>query len=892
MATGATGQLGLALPVQGELSGTWGDTVNNGITQYTNIAIAGTLTLTNDGAVTLANTTGDASASNITSTLTGAGTVTAQFAIVRVTGTLTTAKVVTAPSYSKTYTVVNAATGGIVTFKASGQTGVSVAVGETAFVYFNGTDYVKVSGTVAVASFQTSLGGLTPSTATTGVVTLAGTLNTTSGGTGLTSFTAGDVPYYASGSVLSKLAIGTAGQFLTSTGTAPQWSTLSGVAVTTFSAGTTGFTPSSATSGAITLAGTLATTNGGTGLTSFTSGGVVYASSSSALATGSALTFDGTNLGVNGRFVIDGIVASAPANGGMFRLSNESNYFTGKTTGSGGAVLSNGDGTATIQLYKNSPTSYMVFEAGNGTEGMRLTSTGLGIGTSSPSSPLSFANSVGQKIRFYNNLTGYGIGVESSEFRFVTDSSAKFTWVNGTYSGGTTQMTLDASGNLGLGVTPSAWISSYRTFSVGDSGFISSRIGASVNDVAVGVNWFRNSGGSFVYKANGFATNYGQQDGVHSWFNAPNNTSGASAALTFTQAMTLGSTGDLILGGTDTSVGKMVVRYTSNGTTPTAPAQAGLNLWGDSSVRLLFGTYTGSPYAAYIQTSNTGSPSVFPLALNPDGGNVGIGTNSPTSKLGVNGVIQVTSSGNPSSSAGLEIGYGAVTASRTSLQSYNRTGSAYLGADYNALDHYFYISGTERFRIGSSGQIGLSGANYGTSGQVLTSGGSGAAPTWTTVGGGGLTLGTPVSPTSSTSIDFTGIPAGTKQIIITFRGISTDGSSAKLIQIGDSGGIETSGYVSCGYRILGDTPQAGYASAGYAIYSESSGHTLSGSIILTLLSSSANTWVAQGILTGNTNSNFLISGEKSLSATCDRVRITTELGTQNYVAGSINIAYM
>ena len=149
MTTGATGQLGLALPVQGELSGTWGDTVNNGITQYTNIAIAGTLTLTGDGAVTLANTTGDASASNITSTLAGAGTVTAQFAIVRVTGTLTVAKVVTAPSYSKTYTVVNAATGGIVTFKASGQTGVSIAVGESALVYFNGTDYVKAASSTA-----------------------------------------------------------------------------------------------------------------------------------------------------------------------------------------------------------------------------------------------------------------------------------------------------------------------------------------------------------------------------------------------------------------------------------------------------------------------------------------------------------------------------------------------------------------------------------------------------------------------------------------------------------------------------------------------------------------------------------------------------------------------
>jgi len=149
MTTGATGQLGLALPVQGELSGSWGNTVNNGITEYTNIAIAATLTLTNDGAVTLANTTGDASASNIVSTLTGAGTVTAQFAIVKVTGTLTTPKIITAPSYSKTYVVVNAATGSTVSFIRAGQTpAISIAVGESAYLYYNGTDYVKLSSTV------------------------------------------------------------------------------------------------------------------------------------------------------------------------------------------------------------------------------------------------------------------------------------------------------------------------------------------------------------------------------------------------------------------------------------------------------------------------------------------------------------------------------------------------------------------------------------------------------------------------------------------------------------------------------------------------------------------------------------------------------------------------
>jgi hypothetical protein len=229
MTTGATGQLGLALPVQGELSGTWGDTVNNGLTQYTNIAIAGTLTLTGDGAVTLANTTGDASASNITSSLTGAGTVTAQFAIIKVTGTLTTAKIITAPSYSKTYLVVNAATGSTVSFIRSGQTpAISIAVGESAYVYYNGTDYVKVAGTVntGVTSFTAGTTGFTPSTATTGAVTLAGTLAIANGGTNATaSPTAGAVPY-GTGTAYAFTAAGTTGQALLSNGASPPtWGT-------------------------------------------------------------------------------------------------------------------------------------------------------------------------------------------------------------------------------------------------------------------------------------------------------------------------------------------------------------------------------------------------------------------------------------------------------------------------------------------------------------------------------------------------------------------------------------------------------------------------------------------------------------------------------------------
>jgi hypothetical protein len=202
-----TGQLGLVTPTQGTLSGTWGDTVNYGITEYVNIAIAGTLSFSGDGAITLANTLGDASASNI-------GSTTAQYMVIRVTGTQTVAKVITGPSYSKLYMVDHAGATSAVTFKAAGQTGVSIAVGEKTFVYYNGTDYVKIASTVPISTVPISSGGTGQTTATAAFDALAPTT------------TAGDTMYF-NGTDVVRLGIGTAGQALVvnSGATAPEWGT-------------------------------------------------------------------------------------------------------------------------------------------------------------------------------------------------------------------------------------------------------------------------------------------------------------------------------------------------------------------------------------------------------------------------------------------------------------------------------------------------------------------------------------------------------------------------------------------------------------------------------------------------------------------------------------------
>jgi hypothetical protein len=136
------------------------------------------------------------------------------------------------------------------------------------------------STSIAIAGSQITSGTVAIANGGTGQTTASSAFNALSPIT-----TTGDLIIGNGTNSATRLGIGTNGYVLTSNGTTATWAASTG-GVTSFSAGTTGFTPSTGTTGAITLAGTLATTNGGTGLTSFTSGGAVYATSSSALTTG------------------------------------------------------------------------------------------------------------------------------------------------------------------------------------------------------------------------------------------------------------------------------------------------------------------------------------------------------------------------------------------------------------------------------------------------------------------------------------------------------------------------------------------------------------------------------------------------------------------------------
>jgi hypothetical protein len=252
-----TSLIGLTLPVQGTLSGQWGDTVNNAISQIVDVAVAGTQTITTDADIDLTVTEGTYASTGLTAN-------SSQYAVLLCTGARTALRFINTPKQSKTYVVINDTTGGFaVTVRggpATPTTGITVAAGTRAIIAWNGTDFVNVGGGSAAGSntqvqFNNSgafgasssltwngtvltatgfggplngtVGATTPAAGAFTTISATTAIPATSGGTGQNSaFTQWGVTYAATTGALAVTAAGTTGQVLTATtGSAPTWAT-------------------------------------------------------------------------------------------------------------------------------------------------------------------------------------------------------------------------------------------------------------------------------------------------------------------------------------------------------------------------------------------------------------------------------------------------------------------------------------------------------------------------------------------------------------------------------------------------------------------------------------------------------------------------------------------
>jgi hypothetical protein len=309
-----------------------------------------------------------------------------------------------------------------------------------------------------------------------------------------------------------------------------------------------------------------------------TANGVLYLNGSKVVTSGSGLTFDGTNLGVG---------TSSPEN--LFQVAGRFGVSSGGVTRWGQVITTAGRAnsgyltwdTGLVAIGTEGATA-MRFDI-NASEQMRLTSTGLGIGTSSPSNLLTLGGSTGGidfegwndnrivlrqdfDASYYQQIV---FDAANRDFRIQSnssDSTARVTFWTGASGTVTERMRLDSSGNLGLGVTPSAWASYFAAVQAGNA----SKGGAFVSAggfSAYGHNYYEDSGGVNRYIQSTYALKYATQgNGAHAWYTAPAWDGTGSNAISFTQAMTLDAGGRLLVGRTSSTGNNERFQIDANGT--------------------------------------------------------------------------------------------------------------------------------------------------------------------------------------------------------------------------------------------------------------------------------------------------------------------------------------
>lgn len=282
--------------------------------------------------------------------------------------------------------------------------------------------------------------------------------------------------------------------------------------------------------GAVQLLSTSTTATG-------TANGVLYLNGSKVATSGSALTFDGTNFAIG----------AGGSSAGLLRVWSGSNDRRIQISNNGTVSIIN-------STYGSAGASPLTFQISDD-EQMRLTSTGLGIGTSSPAYKLDVASSAAAyATRIYNTngtAAGGGLYVETR-----WNTSDNYVALFKTNSGSQEVLALKGDGNiiacagggnLGLGVTPSAWsafapVLQIKTPGGGAGAFT----GSGVDNFRMFANTYYD--GAYKRYGAGYATQYEQATGYHAWYTAASST--ANSTITFTQAMTLDASGNLGIGAT------------------------------------------------------------------------------------------------------------------------------------------------------------------------------------------------------------------------------------------------------------------------------------------------------------------------------------------------------